>query len=317
MNKQPQNRTDCPAFECFRLDSTVYPGDFPVPLHKHYFCELLLVREGSCRIVRNNTTAHPLEAGEAVYFSSMVSHSVEPVGDLPLVIDIVKFSVTRLKEIPGYLEDLRAMRLDAANLSQPLWMNTEQVKKHYLGHIVRQCIQENEQHEFAYDLRVRALIYLIITALARFWLEQRDFLSAAHQIRQDPLAAVPAYIEQHLSEPLKVEALAAMCGMSYPWFAKRFRECYGVGCKQFIARLRMDFVEQYLAYTDMDLEEISRKTGFTDSSHMVKCFRQMRNITPGQYRSLVRLDGHPPFSRFYGDQSRNPAQRVDTQGKNG
>ena len=49
---------------------------------------------------------------------------------------------------------------------------------------------------------------------------------------------------------------------------------------------------------DTDLSEISSRTGYTDSSHMVKDFRRMTGMTPGQFRSLMKAQGRAPFSRI-------------------
>ena len=45
-----------------------------------------------------------------------------------------------------------------------------------------------------------------------------------------------------------------------------------------------------------NLKTISRKTGYTDCSHMVKDFRRMNGITPGQYRSLMKTQGRSSLS---------------------
>lgn len=284
----------CPSFQCFRLSSALYPDSFPVPLHNHYFCELILVREGTCRVVRSGIE-HRMNAGEAVYIPPFVPHSVDFSDDLPVVLDILKFSVTRLKEMPVLLADFRVLSMDASSLHLPIHMSVGDVRKYYLDQILLECLQETERKEFAYDLRIRAMIYWIITALARFWLEKREAYPRPGSPRKNPVMALPTYIEEHIAEPLKVEELASMLGFSYPWFAKCFRDVFGIGCKQFIERVRIEYVEQYLVHSDLDLEEISKRTGFTDSSHMVKSFRKLRNMTPGQYRALARLDDHPPF----------------------
>ena len=93
-----------------------------------------------------------------------------------------------------------------------------------------------------------------------------------------------------------MEDLAARCSLSYPWFAKQFHDYFGISCKQCIEKLRLETVEQYLTYSDLDLKTISRKTGYTDCSHMVKDFRRMNGITPGQYRSLMKTQGRSSFS---------------------
>ncbi len=289
------------TFECFRFDSAACDSRlFPIPPQRHYFSEVILVRSGICRLVRGNRK-HTLHPGELLYVSPLVEISIDSADGNPVVFDIVRFSATRLKEIPSYMTDMRCLVLDAAHANLPVYMDTEEVKKYHLDTIVQECLVETERQSFAWDLHVRALIYLLISGLARFWISRRsDFTDQPLLNRNDPILEIPGYIEQNISEPLKVEDLARRCALSYPWFAKRFREFYGMSCKQFIEHVRTETVQQYLVYTDLDLADISAQTGYTDCSHMVKDFRRMTGITPGQFRSMMKVQGQTPFSRFSG-----------------
>ena len=299
MSERKQDPAFCPPFECFRLDSATAGDLFPVVNQSHYFSEVMLMRSGTCRVIRGSY-AYILKPGELIYISPLVRHSVESVDGSPVVYDVVKFSATRLREIPSYLSDLHSFSMDAAHAHLSVHMNSRDVETWHLDKIIMECISECERRAFAWDLHVRALICLLITGLSRFWLDRRETLADYHPHTRDPILDIPAYIEQHISEPLKVEDLAEQCGLSYPWFAKRFREFFGLSCKQFIQQLRNEAVELYLVYSDLDLASISDRTGYTDCSHMVKEFRRMTGTTPGQYRSMMKIQGHShfiPFSR--------------------
>ena len=289
------------TFECFRFDSAACDSRlFPVPPHRHYFSEVMIVRSGVCRVTRssNSILLHP---GEVLYVSPLYQHSVDSADGKPVVFDVVKFSATRLREIPVYLSDIRSLALDAARAQLPVYMSAEEAEQYHLGDIISECLAETERQDFAWDLHVRALIYLLISGLTRFWISRREaFTDQPLPDQEDPLLEIPGYIEQNISEPLKVEDLARRCSLSYPWFAKRFREFYGLSCKQFIEHIRTETVEQYLVYSDLDLAEISSRTGYTDCSHMVKDFRRMTGTTPGQFRSMMKIQGQTPFSRFSG-----------------
>lgn len=292
------------AFECFRFDSAACPDLFPVSARSHYFSEVLLVREGVCRVVRGNRI-HILRPGELLYIAPLVRHSVESADGLPVVFDVVKFSATRLREIPSYLSDLRSFALDAAHSHLPIQMSADEAQTWHLDTIIRECIVESQRQAFAWDLHTRALIYLLITGLARFWISKRETLADQLPKTPDPILDIPSWIEQHISEPLRVEDLAKRCSLSYPWFAKRFHEFFGLSCKQFIEHIRIEAVEQYLVYSDLDLSGISSRTGYTDCSHMVKDFRKMTGMTPGQFRSMMKIQGRAPFSRFSGQTEPN------------
>ena len=299
MSEMIQESALCQAFACYRVESPSDDGSFSVESHSHYFSEVMLMRSGTCRVIRGSYT-YILKPGELIYISPLVRHSVESVDGSPVVYDVVKFSATRLREIPSYLSDLHSFSMDAAHAHLSVHMNSRDVETWHLDKIIMECISECERRAFAWDLHVRALICLLITGLSRFWLSRRETMADYHPHARDPILDIPAYIEQHISEPLKVEDLAAQCGLSYPWFAKRFREFFGLSCKQFIQQLRNEAVELYLVYSDLDLACISDRTGYTDCSHMVKEFRRMTGTTPGQYRSMMKIQGHShfiPFSR--------------------
>ncbi len=299
MNEPIRDLSLCQAFECFRFDSSASEVWFPVVRRSHYFSEIVMARKGSLKILRGNHT-HILKPGELLYIAPLIPHAIDSADGKPVVFDIVKFSATRLRELPSYLTALRSVATDAAQVRLPIQMNAEEVSAYHLGDIVLECVTEFTNQDFGWDLHIRGLLYLLITGLARFWLNRRkNFRDLLDQPR-DPILDIPAYIEQHISEPLRVEELAARCSMSYPWFAKRFHEYFGLSCKQLIERLRVETAEQYLVYSDLDLSEISRLTGFTDSSHMVKDFRRLTEMTPGQFRSMMKIQGHAPFSRFSG-----------------
>ena len=297
MSEQPLDSALCPAFECFRFDSAAAGGVFPPESQSHYFSEILLVRSGVCRIIRGSRT-HILNSGELIHIAPFVPHSISSEDGNPVAFDVVKYSATRLKEIAPYLNDLRTLSSESAQTRLPIQMNAEEVKARHLDRIIEECLYQCQRHDMLSDLHIRSLIYLMICGIARFWIDKRnDFAEVLSQPR-NPIVDIPAYIEEHISEPLKVEDLAARCSLSYPWFAKQFHDYFGISCKQCIEKLRLETVEQYLTYSDLDLKTISRKTGYTDCSHMVKDFRRMNGITPGQYRSLMKTQGRSPFSPF-------------------
>ena len=95
---------------------------------------------------------------------------------------------------------------------------------------------------------------------------------------------VAIYIDQHSRENLKVDDLAKMCNMSYSYFAKVFHRQYGQSCKQYIEFIRLTKAENLLLFTSHDLSDIAEETGFSDSSHLIRCFRRLYHITPKQYR---------------------------------
>lgn len=286
---EPDNPLSMP-FECFEYDSAVSP--FPIEEHWHYFAETIMVISGLA-LVRLGPESYTVQPGDVLFIGPLQHHSVESADGKPVHYAVVKTDPDQMNETPSYAPTLRAMMLEAEEKKLPVHFCAEDIHNAHMDYMIRQCVLEYREREFGYDLKIRALLYLLFTALIRLWLRSGYTLQTHHDLA-DPLYSITSYIENHIRESLKVEELARHCGLSYPWFAKRFREIYSISCKEYIEKVRISKVEHYLVFTDYDLSYISRETGYADCSHMIKDFRRLKQTTPGQYRLDRKKDlPHP------------------------
>ena len=292
------------SFECHK-NTTERPG-FPGLPHWHYFAEILRVCTGSLKVNRGGKT-YLLSAGDAIFINPLSPHSFD-YGEpgVPATYMVIRYDPELLSVSSFYTPDLRAMMLGAERHGLSMILTSDELMERSLGAMMDACLWEYTSHEFGYDLRIRSLLFLICTDAARRWVSAgfvpQDFASAI-----DPIFTLSSYIARHIEEPLKVEKLAECCGLSYPWFARKFHRIYGTSCKDYIGRIRIRRVEHYLQYTDCDLNYISRHTGYADCSHLVRDFRKFRNITPGQFRILSRkkLSGASQFPKTIDMQEKN------------
>lgn len=269
------------SFEC-HVNTTERP-DFPMAPHWHLFAEIVRVRTGSLTVRYTDHTCL-LPAGHAVLINSLTHHALD-YGEpgVPAEYEVFRMSTALLADLPSYTPDLRALLLEAEHKGFQMTLTPADLAQHSLGMMLDALLAESSDHSFGYDLRIRSLLYLICTDLIRRWIA-KGFMPQEYPSRFDPLYDLPAYIARHIEEPLKVEDLAKHCGLSYPWFARKFHQVYGFSCKEMISRIRIRRVEHYLVFTDCDLNYISQHTGYADCSHLVRDFRKFRNTTPHQFR---------------------------------
>ena len=286
------------SFEC-HTNTTERP-EFPGLPHWHYFAEILKVRTGSLNVRRGNKT-YTLSAGDAIFINPLSPHSLDYAEPgVPAEYIVIRFDPELLSNPSSYTPDLRAMLLEAERRGLPMVLTAEELRERSLGLMLDACLWEYTGRDFGYDMRIRSLLFLICTDAIRRWIADgfapQDYGSAI-----DPIYTLPSYIARHIEEPLKVEKLAEYCGLSYPWFARRFHDIYGISCKEFIVRVRIRRVEHYLQFTDCDLNYISQHTGYADCSHLVRDFRRFRNTTPGQFRQAYRQKAPGPgqFAQNY------------------
>ena len=276
-------------FESFQYDTRV--NLFSIPEHRHNFLELLFISEGSGRFVMDQQP-FSVHAGDFAVIPPMTPHEITPDDGSFLVCQAVRTDPDSVGFFLSYVNGLRSVLPDARRKGMPFVFSAEEAGRWSLADRFADCVTEYQQKQMAYDLKIHGNISLILCAVLRMWLS-RGFIPQCHAEEPEPMDTITSYIQQHIREPLKVEDLAERCRMSYPWFAKKFRERYGLSCKEYIRQVRVCQVEHYLIFTDCDLHYISRETGYADCSHMIKEFRSLWHTTPRQFRQTHRRHSNP------------------------
>ena len=126
-----------------------------------------------------------------------------------------------------------------------------------------------------------------MTRLIRIWQrEGLDFSDLSDYVSRDELTIqnILEYIDIHLDENLKVEELAKRCNMSYPHFARTFKDLYGRSCKEHLEMLRVEKAEEMLKFTNLSLNDVSMELGYSDQSHFIRAFKKLKGVTPGSIR---------------------------------
>ncbi|MCR4876213.1 MAG: AraC family transcriptional regulator [Clostridiales bacterium] len=275
------------SVEC-HLYTTDQPT-FPVAEHWHYFAEIVRVRSGSLKVSRENKV-FILSSGDAVFINPLKRHSLDFNGSEVTTYEVIRLDMEQFGDLPSYSPDLRGLMLEADRRGLSMLLTARELHEKHLDNMIDMCVQEYRTRAYGYDLRIRSLLYLIFTAVIRRWIAD-GFIPQVYGSRIDPIYTLPSYIARHIQDPLKVEDLAQFCGLSYPWFARKFHQIYGISCKEYIEKIRIRRVEHYLQFTDCDLNYISQHTGYADCSHLVRDFRKFRNTTPGQFRQAYRQKG--------------------------
>ena len=271
----------CAPFACHLFDTE--KDEFPVPMHWHCFGELILVKSGTLKVVRD-TVPHLLRAGEILFINPMTPHSLEKgEANAPTIYNVIRLDMAQLGELPSYTPDLRSMMLEADHHQISMHLTAAEVRSNHMDFMIDQCVEEFKNRAYGYDLKIRAMLYLIVTTLIRIWI-RKGFTPQVQSTQIDPIYTIPSYINRHIEEPLKVEEMAKLCGLSYPWFAKKFHQLFRISCKDHIEKVRIRKVEQYLLFTDCDLNYISQHCGYSDCSHLVRNFRKFHDTTPIQFR---------------------------------
>ncbi len=92
------------------------------------------------------------------------------------------------------------------------------------------------------------------------------------------------FIMENYARKIDVPALAAMVSLSMKQFERKFKLEFGEVPVRYIQRIRLDVARQLLAMTRLPIAQISRETGFYDSSHFSHQFDKYTGLSPKAYR---------------------------------
>lgn len=106
------------------------------------------------------------------------------------------------------------------------------------------------------------------------------FVSLSH----DRLYQMSRVMEQNFAYNLKLEEFAQLCHMSLSTFKKSFREYYHTTPAVWLKQRKLDRALHQLLTSDLSISQISFESGFEDTSHFIRVFKQKHNLTPLQYR---------------------------------
>ena len=92
------------------------------------------------------------------------------------------------------------------------------------------------------------------------------------------------YINRNYAENLSVEALSKVLHISKSSLYEMFRKNFGCTVSGYINSVRIQKATVLLQTTDLPIEEISRRTGFSKASYFTRIFKSVMNTTPLKYR---------------------------------
>ena len=106
------------------------------------------------------------------------------------------------------------------------------------------------------------------------------------------------YIEDHLNDDLEVESIAKVAGFSRWHFQTVFSAAVGDSLKEYIRSRRLSKAMIELG-TDKRIVEIAMDAGFESQESFSRAFKQVFQLTPGEFRKKGISHSHPKNSKLH------------------
>lgn len=153
-----------------------------------------------------------------------------------------------------------------------------------LAYCMNEAYEEFVSKDVCYRLPVKAHIYLLISALMRYYSASRDELDRMIYHNVMRLRPVIEYINENYSEKIYIETLSDMIAVSPDYFTKMFRDSIGKTPIDYINGIRVNHSLRLLSMTDTPINDIADSLGFSNPNYFHKIFKAYMNTSPLAYR---------------------------------
>jgi AraC family transcriptional regulator len=102
------------------------------------------------------------------------------------------------------------------------------------------------------------------------------------------LRRVTRYIDDNITNEIRIDELAHVAGLSHHRFAHNFKHTTGLPPLQYVIRRRVECAKPLLRDTDDSVANLTYALGFGSASRFAFLFRRETGMTPTRYRALFR-----------------------------
>jgi AraC family transcriptional regulator len=134
-------------------------------------------------------------------------------------------------------------------------------------------------------LYIESLANALVVNLLRDYSGTRpDIVTYEGRLSDRSLLQVTDYINEHLTQAIKLKELAEVLGISQFHFSRLFKQSTGVSPHQFFIQQRIELAKKLLKKEDKSIADIALDCGFNSQSHLGTHFRSITGMTPREFR---------------------------------
>lgn len=262
-------------------------SDFGDVWHYHPACEITLVRRGGTERWVGDTL-EPLAPGDLVFLGPEIPHDYRNTplpGRRPKPVEAV---------VTHFMPHLLGESWHTLATMEPLRRLMERSRRGlHVGGRTRDCAESlllkmARSHGLRRLILLLELLELLASSKQLSEISSEGYLTGPRASASDRIGVVCAYIEQHLTTPVRVPDLARMIGLSESAFSRLFKKSTNSTVPQYINRFRIAHACRLLAETDKTVAEITRVCGYLSAAHFQRQFRKYHHRSPQAYRLSLR-----------------------------
>lgn len=250
-----------------------FPSSYRYEPHRHREYEVNYIDSGKC-VMTFEEEYVPLRAGECIIISPGYRHGF--LVDAKAGCKIVQAEMT----IP--LPEMMTGEFPFGDRNHPycrirdcqdVVLLIQQVARYHRNQ------QTGEYLETLLDLSVLQLV----TALGWHLNREEDVRTG---IGNRKILGMMKYIQEHYTEPIRIEELAGRWNMSSRYVRRYFSQEVGMTCQEYITVLRINRAKELLWETEKTITQIAMETGYGTPQYFCRVFGSQAGVSPSRYRDI-------------------------------
>ncbi len=255
-----------------------------VPWHWHDEFEFIIITEGLAPIQVEETTIQLME-GDAIFINSGVLHNIDNGKTVEAKYHSLVFHA---RLIGGSIDSIFWQKLITPN------MQDKSFRYLHLDHSIYWQADLINNMATAWQAVVKEiddyenLVRYSLSKAFRLLNNNRQLPDAKTGYRErlsvERTKVMIQYMEEHYSEELSLDIIADSAYVSKSVCLRCFRQVIGTTPIRYLVQYRIEKAAERLITTDDKSNEIAISCGFSDISYFSKCFRELKGISPLEYR---------------------------------
>jgi len=103
-------------------------------------------------------------------------------------------------------------------------------------------------------------------------------------IHSPSIKAAVAFMATHYQDQITINEVAQEIGWSSAYFSRRFKCEVGITPVQYLEHLKMRAVQQLLITTDLPIDTVATKAGYSDGYYLSRKFSACMHTSPSEFR---------------------------------
>lgn len=255
--------------------------DNPEPMHIHDFIELIYVRSGEAEECVDGVS-YRVRRGDMVFINYGSTHSFTPCGEYAYI------NICFSPEVVGDAIVTAENAFSLLSLTAFNEMRSESGggvisffggERREVEEILSAMLHEYRDKPTAWGTVTENYLNILITKMLRKTQRGID-----HEEMDGMWRSLSEYIDQNLSAELTLSALAQKCFYNPSYFSRVFKEKFRMSPVEYITRKRLDRAVMLLCESELSVDEISERAGFSDRRTFYHAFSKYIGGSPSAYR---------------------------------